>query len=238
MKTIICTLLALSMTFAVSSQTVYWSVYNLKVKNGDDAKVVNAIDKFMSTETGKAMPTATLTGKLFGSSAQEHTHQIIFASTDKAAFGKMYSGELQQTADFQLLGSSLDPSSKNVGAYLGKSLDYSAGGNGNYRTTVSLSVSDPVTYLAEFQKFAAAVKAHWDGKVGIALHRFLSGSEAGVSHVAVIDAPDFETLLDFSDKVYESSFFGEFNMKVKDIRTPVANSSNVVLRRYNVPSQE
>jgi hypothetical protein len=214
---------------------VYWTAYNLKVNGGDQAQVVAAIDKFMASETGKAMPTASLVSKLFSSSEQEYTHQIVFGTTDKAAFGKMYSGILNQSTDFQLLGAALSNTSHNVGSYLGKSLDASAGSNGNYTTYVSLGVSDPATYLAEFKKLAAAVKSNWGGKVGMALHQFLSGNEAGVSHIVVVDAPDFETLLDFSDKIYSSAYFNDFNMKVKGIRSTVSNSSNVIVKRYNVP---
>ena len=236
MKKFVTLLLALCLASAGFAQTVYWSVYNLKVKNGHEAHVVNAIDKFMNSEAGKSMPTMVLTSKLFSSSEQDFTHQVIFSSPDKAVFGKMYSGILQQTADFQLLSASLDPSSKNVGSYLGKSLDVTNAGNGNYRTVVSLSVSDPATYLAEYKKFAAAIKAHWAGKVGIALHQVLSGNERDVTHVAVVDAPDFETLLDFSDQVYDSSFFRDFNRKVKDIRSTVSNSSTLILNSYNLPN--
>ncbi len=235
MKRLVFTLLALCIAFAGFAQTMYWTAYNMKVKNGDDAKVLSAIDNFMNSETGKTMPPAALTSKLFSNSEQDFTHQVIFISPDKTSFGKMYSGTLQQSADFQLLGATLDHSTSNVGSYLGKSVDMSAASNGNYNTVVSLSVTDPATYISEFKKFAAAIKAQWGGKVGIALHRVLSGNEEGVTHIAVIDAPDFETLLDFSDQVYSSSFFASFNMKVKDIRSPVSNFSTVTLKRYNAP---
>lgn len=235
MKILITTLIALFITSAAFTQTVFWTAYNIKVNNGDDAKVFNAIDKFMESETGKTIPSATFSSKLFSSSEQEYTHQLVFGTTDKAAFGKMYSGILNLSTDFQLLGTQLDPSSHNVGSYLGKSLDNSDGASGNYTSYISLGVSDPATYLAEFKKFSAAVKANWSGKVGISLHQFLSGNEVGVSHIAVVDAVDFETLLDFTDKIYSTSYFLDFNNKVKGIRAVVSNSSNVVVKRYNVP---
>ena len=236
MKTLLITFLALVMSFQVMAQDFFWTVYNFKVKNGDDAKVLNAIDKFMESETGKAMPPAILTSKLFGSTQADFTHHLAFFTDDKAVFGKMYSGVLQQSADFQLMGSELDPSIKNGGSYLGKSVETSFGSQGNYRTLISLSVTDPVTYLSEFKKFASTITTQWEGKIGMVLHRFLSGSEPGVTHIAVISAPDFETLLDFSDKIYESKEFSEFNKNVRDIRSPIANNSDVVVRRYNLPN--
>ncbi len=235
MKRILFTLLALCIAYAGFSQTMYWAVYNMKVNNGAEAKVLSAIDKYMMSETGKSMPTTAVNAKLFGSSEQEFTHQVIFSTLDKAVLGKLYSGMLQQKADFQLLGATLDEGTTGVGSYLGKSIDMTAASLGNYNMAVSLSISDPATYAAAYKTFAAAIKTKWGGKVGIALHRVLSGNEEHVTHVVVADAPDFVTLLDFSDQLYGSSFFADFNMKVKDIRSPISNFSTVTLKRYNMP---
>ena len=73
------TLLVLCIAYVGFSQTMYWAVYNMKVNNGAESKVLTAIDKYMMSETGKSVPTAAVTAKLFGSSEKEFSYQVIFS---------------------------------------------------------------------------------------------------------------------------------------------------------------
>ena len=147
----------------------------------------------------------------------------------------MYSGVLQQTSDFQLMSSSMDQGSSNVGSYLGKSLHSTPPAQNNYGGAISLSVSDPASYLAAFKTFSSEIHAKWAGKLDMSLHQFISGQERGVSHIVVFNTATFEDYLRFTDEIYLSQTFKNFNAKVKDIRKLDSNTSSVTLARYNVP---
>ena len=116
------------------------------------------------------MPTTIVSAFLFANSEQKATHRMAFLSEKKAVFGKMYSGILQQISDFQLVTSSMDQGSSNVGSYLGKSLHATPPAQNNYAVAISLSVLDPVAYLAAFKTFSAEVLEKWEGKLDMLLH--------------------------------------------------------------------
>ena len=59
--------------------------------------------------------------------------------------------------------------------------------------------------------------------------------EKTFSHSIGIDDIIFSVYLDFSDKIYESKEFSEFNKNVRYLRCPVANISDTVIRIYNLP---
>lgn len=207
----------------------------MDVQGGHSGDIASAIDTYMKTPDGKRMPQMAMSEIIFASSEEKASHRVAFFSPDKTLFQKMYSGEMQQKADFQLMTTTLDAYSANVGAYYGKSLYYTQGESDNYEVVLELSVSDPAAYLAAFKPFADAIHAKWGGKVGIALHQFLSGQEPGVSHVVVINTPDFATYMTVFDEVNISDFYKTFYNKVKDMRKLVSNSSSVTFARYNTP---
>ena len=84
MKRLFTTILALLILTVGYSQTVYWTAYSIEVEDGMEENVVKAIDQFMNTETGKVLPAAVLTGKIFANSTANFTHRIVFSTTDKA----------------------------------------------------------------------------------------------------------------------------------------------------------
>ncbi len=217
------------------AQTMYWSVYHFEVKPGHDQEVVNAFDRFFESETGKALPYAALGSAMFSSSKDSWTHQVIFASPDRAQFGKMYSGMLQQSTDFALFGSTLDRSIKSGASYLGKSvLGEDVTGN-PYSTIYELSVSDPATYVAAFSDLRDAIIAESDGKMGVVLHQFVSGNEHGATHVAVVSAPTFEAMLEYTDSVFSGDAFATFAGKVKNIRKRLRTFTTYRMKEYNLP---
>jgi hypothetical protein len=223
--------------FAIStySQTTYWTAYNVEVAPGAEANVANAIDKYMNSEVGKTMPAMYFRASIFANSETKYTHQFVFLTQDKSVLGKMYSGILQQTNEFQLLGSVMGPNTSHAGSYLGKSL-YSIGNvGGRYTTIVSMGVSDPGTYLAAFKKMTVAINAQFGDDISASLHQVLSGNEEGVSHLAVVSAPSFDMLLDFWDKFYATNAFMEFNKVATNVRKVVANTSVITLKEYNMP---
>lgn len=235
MKKITSLLAAMLFVSVLISQTTYWTAYNMEVNPGQEQNVVNAIDNFMASDVGKTMPSMFLRASLFSNSETSFTHQVVFLTEDISVIGKMYSGILQQTKDFQLMGSVLGASTKDQGSYLGKSLFRIGSITGNFTTIIAMNVDDPVTYFSAFKKMAEGVNAQWGDEIGASLHQVLSGNEEDVTHLAVVSAPDFEKLLSFWDKFYTTSYFKEFNSVVKDIREVISNQTVVTMNRYNMP---
>lgn len=216
-------------------QTNYWTVYNMKIKSGQETKVLASLDDFFNSDVGKSLPTAVINATMFSNSTEDYTHQVIFASPDKATFGKMYSGALNQNKDFQLLTNILDRNTESRGSYLGKSIDATPNTNAIFSTVIGISVSDPVTYLSEWRKLKSAVTTMWGGNVTFDFHQMLSGNEPGWTHVVVVSAPDFETLLDISDRIYSTPEFMTFAKNVSGIRKMMSNNTTVQLKTYNAP---
>ncbi len=230
-------LLSLSILLMSSgfSQTIYWSVYHFEVKPGDDAAVVAAFDKFFNSETGKKLPYVALSSNMFSSSKDKWSHELLFATPSTEEFGKMYSGMLQESLDFALLGHSMDRSITGVASYLGKSVITEPRPGNNYATVYELSVSDPAKYAAAFTKMRDGLMPRSGGKMGLDLHQFISGNEVGATHVAVATAPSFKELLDFTDLVFSSEEFKTFSEEVKDIRKVLRVFTTYTMKEYNVP---
>ena len=235
MKSLFTTVLICVIASLGYAQSMYWSVYHFEVKPGFDEEVVNAFDRFFDSETGKSMPYAALGSALFSSSKDDWSHQVIFASPNKADLAKMYSGMLQQSKDYALFGSSLDRSIEGVAAYLGKSILGEDIPENSYSTIYELSVSDPATYVEAFSDLRDAIIDKSDGKLGVVLHQFISGNEHGATHVAVISAPSFQAMLDYTDLIFSSQEMATFAVKVKDIRKRLRTFTTFRMKEYNVP---
>ena len=181
------------------------------------------------------MPYASVSGTLFASSSDKHTHSVVFATPDTEVFNKMYSGMLQQSTDMALLGQTLDRTIKPVASYLGRSLIAEPVEGNNYSTVYELAVSDPAAYAEAFATMRTALRAKTDGKMGLDLHQFLSGNEKGATHAVVANAASFGELLEYTDLVFGSPEFATFAAKVKDIRKILRIFSTVRMVEYNLP---
>lgn len=217
------------------AQSFYWTVYHFDVKSGDEDAVVAAFDKFFNSETGKTLPYASLSANLFGNSSSKWSHELLFATDSKEAFGKMYTGQFQQSDDFSLLEGTLDQSMTSSASYLGKSVIAGSTPENRYSTVYELSVSDPASYAAAFTKFKEAIIAKVGPKMGLDLHQFMSGAETGATHAVVASAPTFEDLLDFTDATFSSDAYKTFSEEVKNKREILRIFSNIRLLEWNAP---
>ena len=229
------TFLILLLTVSLYAQTNFWTVYHFEVKPGQEDDVVNAFDRFFNSETGKAMPYASISASMFTNSTDKHTHSVVFASSGTDEFNKMYSGELQQSVDFALMSQTMDRSIKGVASYLGKSLISEPVPGNDYSTVYELAVSDPATYAEAFATMRTALRAKTDGKMGLDLHQFLSGNEKGATHAVVANASSFGELLEYTDMVFASPEFATFASKVKDIRKILRIFTTFRMKEYNLP---
>jgi len=228
------TLIVMLFALTAFAQTNYWSVYDFEVKPGHEGEIIRAFDQFFESETGKSLPPAALSAAMFTNSETKFSHRLVFSSSDKEAFGKMYSGMLQQSKDMAILGMTMDKAIKPIGSYLGKALISSPTPDNSYRTIYQLSVSDPTTYAAAFTKMRTALIAKSGGKLGLDLHQIISGNEPGSTHAVVASAASMVELLDFTDMVFSSAEFKEFAGKVKDIRKVQSIYTTYRAKKYNV----
>lgn len=234
MKKIIVFALALVMAQVCTAQ-MYWTVYQFETKPGQSDDVAAAFEKFFTSETGKKMPYVSLSENLFSSSTDKFSHTLLFATDSKAAFGEMYSGHLNSSADFNLLGMTLDVSINPVASYLGRSMVMGPDTDNPYSTVYELSITDAEAYAAAFSKFRTAILAETGDEMGLDLHTFLSGAEQGATHVAVASAPNFKDLLDFTEITFSSQAYKDFNEAVKDIREIRRVWTSVRTHEWNEP---
>ena len=217
------------------SQNMYWSVYHFEVEAGQEASVSAAFDQIFDSEIGKTLPYAVLAAPVFNSSRDKWTHEVLFASPDKAGLDALYSGKLQLTKDFALFAQVMNSSTEGVAVYLGKSLIAEPVPGNIWSTVYEMSVSDPGKYAEAFNKMRTAMRAATDGKMGLDLHQLLSGNEKGATHVAVATAASFADLLEYTDMLFASSEYASFAGEVKDIRTILRVFTTRNLKEYNVP---
>ncbi len=238
MRKTLLTLTLLSLLSVIGfTQSMYWTVYHFEIKAGAEMEMTNAFDRFFNSETGKTLPYASLSANMFSSSEDKWTHSLVFATPDKDVFGEMYSGSLQQSADFALLGSTMDKSINPVASYLGKSLVADSKPENIYATVYELSVADPAAYASSFSKFREVAIKMTDGVMGMNFHQFYSGNEKDATHAVVVSAPSFSELLAFSDQVFASEGYASFRKDVKDIRKILRVFTTVQLKEYNVPPE-
>jgi hypothetical protein len=212
------TFIALFFSVVVFGQNPYWVVYDFEVHPDHEASVVNSFNQFFSSETGKMLPSASLSVSMFANSETKFTHRMAFWSDDAKELGKLYSNEMRGATDAQLMFSQTSKHLKPTASYLGKALIW-APNTFNYSTVYVLGVSDPATYAAAFSEMRDAMMTASGGKLGLDLHVINSGNEPGATHAVVASAASFEDLLTITDMVFSSDAFKTFARKVKDIRT-------------------
>jgi hypothetical protein len=211
------TFIALFFTSFIYGQNLYWAVYDFEVNPDDQTAVINSFNQFFGSETGKMMPSASLSGTMFANSETTFTHRVAFWSADANELGKLYSPNMQNDTDAQLLFSNINKHIKPVASYLGKGLIVEPNEH-QYSTTFVLNVKDPAAYAAAFTEMRTSVMAASGGRLGLDLHQIISGNEPGTTHAVVASAPSFPELLELTDMVFASDAFKTFAAKVKDIR--------------------
>lgn len=227
------TFIALFFTSLIYGQSPYWVVYDFEVHPDEQSSVITSFNQFFGSETGKMMPSASLSGTMFANSETTFTHRVAFWSVDANELGKLYGPNMQSSTDAQLLFSNLNKHIKPVASYLGKALIFEPNQN-QYSTAYVLSVNDPAAYAAAFAEMRTSVIAASGGRLGLDLHQILSGNEPGTTHAVVASAPSFPELLELTDMVFASDAFKTFAGKVKDIREVTNTFSLFQALMFNV----
>ena len=237
MKRFFTTILALFVLSFGFGQDMYWSVYHFTVKSGDEEAVVQAVDKFFDSETGKKLPPAAFGAAMFTNSSSKWTHEVRFAAPTSDGLAQMYSGFLQASTDFAILDHTFSNSTKPVASYLGARLLGNYVPKAYFATVYELGVSDPAAYGAAFKTLYDEVLAMTDGGLSLSLHQVISGNEPGATHVVVAAAKSLDALLSYQNKIGQSAAWGKF--------VPVARANSEVLRQfttvtfkeYNLPEE-
>ena len=228
------TMIALLVASMAISQNPHWVVYDFEVQPNHESAVVSSFDRFFATETGKMLPSASLSATMFANSKTKFTHRIVFWSDDGNELGKLYSSEMQQSKDAALLFMNLNSMIKPVASYLGKALIWGPSEDKSYSTAYILSVSDPATYAAAFTEMRTALLEASAGKLSLDLHQIISGNEPGATHAVVASAASFPELLEMTDMVFSSDAYKKFATTVKDIREITNIFSLYRAKMYNV----
>lgn len=173
---------------------------------------VMALDAFR--ESGVMDGTnASLWGGMFdGSNPATHVLAISYDDYEELQRTDDHVRSSREWADYQR---AIDGASDLVGLSMGierfaDGSDWHEHGAG---ITFNMTVSDPATYAAEFEKLIDAA----DNPGAVRLIEVRAGGQ-GATHFAIVTAPDFVTLNNYLDELFDSDGYRDFAGKVGGIR--------------------
>lgn len=185
-------------------------VVSLDVSNS--AAQMAALDQFFTTDLMRGQK-ATIWAPMFaGSSQANRTLVIAFDSfedlmaRDQRVFGSQEWMSFQQAAE---------GASEVVGNSMAQQILAEGSGWTNHGAllAVTMSVSDPATYVAAFREMIKSVKN--PGSIRLMQMRYGGGA---TNHVALFSAPDAAAANKYVDDLQSNDAFQEFSAKVADIR--------------------
>lgn len=185
-------------------------VVSLDVSNS--SAQMAAFDQFFTTGLMRGQ-TATLWAPMFAGSSQANRTLVIsfdsfedLVARDQRVFGSQEWMSFQQAAE---------GSSEVVSNSMAQQLLAEGSGWANHGAllAVTMSVSDPATYVAAFREMIKSVKN--PGSIRLMQMRYGGGA---TNHVALFSAPDAAAANKYVDDLQSNDAFQEFSAKVADIR--------------------
>lgn len=205
------TLLALCSIVSLSAQT--WVNWDMNIP-GDKAEEFNvAWATFMSSETGKTLPTCFLSQHEMGEATHNMSISFIGESADDLAPLFDYQA-IFQNPDFMKMFSWFNMNAEPHRTQTGVQVMASAPKEGNgYQAFWGIEVANPMATAAAFQQLIADSQDKLDEhNVEIALHQAMAGQAGAISHYISANFKDYATFMNASQDMYQSEGFGKFAM--------------------------
>jgi len=224
MKKIIFTLFLFSITI---SQAQYCLFFDFKAEEPE--MVLSSIKGMMESDWGKNMQATKSLFAYTMNGTNQATHQLQFCFPTEEAFENAFIS-WGQSSVAQLLQNKLEQYSVDVRESLNTPIWYNGEdwAEDNVFMIYEMKVSDPGSYLKEFQSFSKKIAKKLgfdDSSYGLALP--IVGKNEDFTHFVWIGAPDIKTSLSNTKKMYSDSMFAEFSKKVNGVRE-VINTTMIV----------
>ena len=228
MKNLLLCSVFLLLATGIFSQTVYWNCVSIDVN--DPELLVQAMDQFMASESGKTMPTTSLSEFVHKSTTLNATHQICLISEDPAAIDNIVEQKFTNV-EAQVFGLVWEDEVKMVANVLGQALIFDPTRvGGAYSNIYSLDVADAATFGAAFKTLTEAFP-----DVTIELHEAIAGAEDHVTHYAVSRADGLSSWMGHRNTIGASKAWADFVAQVDGKSETISSISVRLLKTYNQP---
>lgn len=216
--------LCASGTFA---QKTYWNCLSLEVDDEED--LIEAMDQFMATPSGKTMPMTTLSRFANVNTTIPASHQLCLITPDPAVFDNLQQKFNNPSA--QVLGMVWDEEVDVLANILGSPLIFAPSNLANtYSNVWSTNVSDPVAFGAAFTAFTKSFPG-----MALELHEAIAGAENHVTHYIVARSSSLSSWLKNRDTIIASKAFADYMAAARGKADVISSVSLRVVKAYNAP---
>ena len=222
----------LIITLFISSFTYSQYCAFFDFKTDEPEMVVSSLKGMMQTDWAKNIQgTKSLFAYQFNGT-NEATHVVQFCFQDEAAFAS-FSTSWNSSLVAQVFGEKLNKHIEPINQSLNTPVWYQNDwGNDQVFFIYQMEVSNPTLYVKEFAEFSLS----WAKKTGLTnsygVGFPISGKSAEFSHFVWTGAPDIETALSTTKKMFSDPLFAKYSAKVDGIRKLVNTTMMVRLMDF------
>ena len=210
------TFLIITLFISSLSYSQYCAFFDFKTENPE--MVVSSLKGMMQTDWAKNIQgTKSLFAYQFNGT-NGATHSVQFCFPDEAAFAS-FSSSWNSSLVAQVFGEKLNKYIEPVNQALNTPVWFQNDWTPDQVFFIyQMDVSDPSAYVKEFAEFSMswAQKTGMTSSYGVGFP--ISGKNAEFSHFVWTGAPDIETALSTTKKMFNDPLFAKYSSKVSKIR--------------------
>ena len=224
------TILIITLFISSFSYSQYCAFFDFKTENPE--MVVSSLKGMMQTDWAKNIQgTKSLFAYQFNGT-NEATHSVQFCFPDEAAFAS-FSSSWNSSLVAQVFGEKLNKYIEPINQALNTPIWYKNDWTPDQVFFIyQMEVSNPSLYVKEFAEFSEswANKSGLNSSYGVGFP--ISGKNADYSHFVWTGAPDIETALSNTKKMFSDPLFAKYSAKVDKIRKLVNTTMMVRLADF------
>ena len=224
------TLLIITLLVSSLSYSQYCAFFDFKTDEPE--MVVSSLKGMMETEWAKNIQgTKSLFAYQFNGT-NEATHSVQFCFPDEAAFAS-FSSSWNSSLVAQVFGEKLNKYIEPINQALNTPIWYKNDWTPDQVFFIyQMEVSNPSLYVKEFAEFSEswANKSGLNSSYGVGFP--ISGKNVDYSHFVWTGAPDIETALSNTKKMFSDPLFAKYSAKVDKIRKLVNTTMMVRLADF------
>ena len=238
-------LLSITLIFSITSSFAQtsWINYEFTVSPDKQEAFVGALSAFMTSETGKTLPTAILTENTLGNQG-ECTHHVSFICDNPDQAGKLLDPTNWGNGDYQKMGEAMT----ELGTLPGRSfsgmpvVQSSQKPSNGFQMIYAMNVpfSSQMDVATAFGEVVKKLQPLLDeNNMELSLHQHIGGDDRNITHWALESHKDYATMLKTQQKLMQSPEFSEMFMAMG-----AGNVSNpwtigrTILKVWNAPTSK
>lgn len=224
--------------FAQSS----WINYEFKVSPDKAEAFTDALNTFMTSETGKKLPMAFLTENTLGN--QNTTHHVSFLTDDPNSAGKLLDPTNWENGDYKAMGEVMTKlGTLPTRSFSGMPVVQSNQKVGNgFQVIYGMNVpfAAQMDVAKAFQEVVEKIQPLLDeNNAELALHQHIAGDDRNITHWAVESHKDYASMLKTQQKLMQSPEFAKMFMAMAagNVTNPLT-IARTMLMVWNAPTSK